>query len=251
MLPFERKQKIIEILKSKKNMSVEDLSEYLFSSPATIRRDLTELSEEGLIRRIRGGAAYIDKKAVDLPYDFRKVSESDKKKHIAKLALDFISHDMTLFMDSSTTVIQMIPFLKEFRGLKILTNGTLTAHLLSQNTDAEITCVGGKVHSRSSSVNGAVACDFISSYYADLALLSAKSLTEFGAMEFTEDEAMVRKTYVKHSKEVVLLVDSTKFEVSSFYLSIPFSDIDTIISDAPLTPLLQKKIYELEMDFIY
>ena len=71
MLPFERKQKILDLLKTKKSLSVEGLTKLLYSSPATIRRDLAELSQEGLIRRIRGGATYIENKSVDLPYDFR------------------------------------------------------------------------------------------------------------------------------------------------------------------------------------
>ena len=250
MLPFERKQKILDLLKTKKSLSVEGLTKLLYSSPA-IRRDLAELSQEGLIRRIRGGATYIENKSVDLPYDFRKVSESEKKKYIAKIALDFVYHDMTLFMDSSTTVLQMVPFLKEYKGLKILTNGTITAQQLSQYTNAEVTCVGGRVHPKSSSINGAVASDFITHYRADLALMSGKSLCESGAMEYTEEEAIVRRAYVKYAKEKVVLIDSTKFGGSCFYQSIPFSHMDYLISDGPISPSIREQVDRYNVEFIY
>lgn len=251
MFSFERKQKILNILEKKKFIAVEDLGKMIYCSPATVRRDLSELATEGLIRRIRGGAAYIEEKSVDLPYSFRNVIEKDKKKYIAKLALDFISNDMTLFIDSSTTALQIVPHLKEYNGLKILTNGTVTAQLLSENTNALVTCVGGKVHPNNSSINGAIACDFISNFQADLALLSAKSLSKFGTMEFSEDEAMVRKAYQKYAKQTILLIDSTKFEISCFYQSLPFEKINYIISDQALPKELQKIADKNKIECLY
>ncbi|RBP42249.1 DeoR/GlpR family DNA-binding transcription regulator [Garciella nitratireducens] len=251
MLPFDRKQKILDILKKRKNISVEELVKILYCSPATIRRDLMQLSEEGLIRRIRGGATYIEKKSVDLPYHFRNIIEQDKKKHIAELALDFIANDMTLFMDSSTTVLQLVPYLKDYSGLKILTNGTITAQLLSENLHIQVTCVGGRVHPRNSSINGAIAYRFISNFHAELALLSAKSLSKFGAMEFSEEEAIVRKAYQEHAKQTLLLIDSTKFEISCFHQSLPFEKIDYILSDQPLPKDLQNIAEKKDVECIY
>lgn len=234
MIEFDRKKQILALLQQKKALKVDQLAQVLHTSPATVRRDLQQLSQEGLLRRIRGGAAFLESNMADLPFDFRKVHASEKKRAIAKLASDFLGDDQRIFMDSSTTVLPMIPYLKEYKGLHVLTNGILTAHLISQNTDAQVTMVGGHVHKKSSSINGATAASFIGGYRADVAFMSAKSLTPQGAMEFTEEEAAVRQAYITRAKEKVLLIDSTKFENSCFYLSIAMEELDYILTDEPL-----------------
>lgn len=251
MLPDQRKQKILDILKDKKHISVQELEKMIYCSPATIRRDFTELAKEGLIRRIRGGATYIGKQSIDLPYHFRNINERDKKKQIAELAINFISNDMSLFIDSSTTALQMVPYLKSYRGLKILTNGVITAHLLSESTDAQVTCVGGRVHPNNSSINGAIAYEFISKFHADLAFLSGKSLSNLGAMEFSEEEAMVRIAYQKNASKTILLIDSTKVGISCFYQSLPFTKIDYIISDLALPKELQAIADNHKVEYLY
>ena len=234
MIAFDRKQQILELLQKKKTLKVDVLARLLHSSPATIRRDLQQLSEEGLIRRVRGGASYKEDRATDFPLDFRKVHEGEKKRKIAELAADFLQNDQLLFMDSSTTVMAMIPYFKGYRGIHVLTNGLLAAHLLSQNTNVHVTIVGGHVHDKSSSVNGYTAAAFISNYRADVAFLSGKSLNSDGAMEITEEEAAVRRSFIKQAKEKVLLIDSTKFDISCFFQSIKMNELDYILSDKQL-----------------
>lgn len=240
MIAFDRKKQILALLQQKKALKVDQLAKALHTSPATVRRDLHQLSQEGLLRRIRGGAAFLESNMADLPFDFRKVHSSEKKRDIAKRAADFLENDQRIFIDSSTTVLPLIPYLKEFKGLHVLTNGILTAHLISQNTDAHVTMVGGHVHKKSSSINGATAATFVSGYRADIAFMSAKSLTPQGAMEFTEEEAAIRKAFVSGAKEKVLLLDSTKFTNSCFFLSISMDELDCILTDEPLPEDIRK-----------
>ena len=103
--------------------------------------------KSGLIRRVRGGAMLIDNRKIDVPYLMKitKLEEETEKRKIADTASSLIRDDMVLFLDSSTTSLHLVRNLARFDGLQIITNGIVTAAMLSEYTTAKVSVLGGQL----------------------------------------------------------------------------------------------------------
>lgn len=135
-----RQQEIVNYLKNNQFARVTDLIELVNYSEATIKRDLVFLEKSGLIRRVRGGAMLIDNRKIDVPYLMKitKLEEETEKRKIADTVSSLIRDDMVLFLDSSTTSLHLVRNLARFDGLQIITNGIVTAAMLSEYTTAKV-----------------------------------------------------------------------------------------------------------------
>ncbi|MBS4206990.1 DeoR/GlpR family DNA-binding transcription regulator [Bacillus sp. FJAT-50079] len=232
MLPYDRREGIINLLKNKKSVSVDEFCTSLYASPATIRRDLAALEREGMIRRIRGGALLLSEHSHEVPFTLREKDQTDKKEKMASLAVQLIKDDQKIFLDSSSSVLRLARKLDRFKGLTILTNGNETSKDLGERTSAEVYCTGGRVRENSASLVGAQTCEYIARHNADIAFLSCRGLDPtIGATVSTEDEAIVKRQFSLHAKIVVLLCDSSKFNKQYFYTSIPMNKISVIVTD--------------------
>lgn len=142
-----RQQEIVNYLKNNQFARVTDLIELVNYSEATIKRDLVFLEKSGLIRRVRGGAMLIDNRKIDVPYLMKitKLEEETEKRKIADTASSLIRDDMVLFLDSSTTSLHLVRNLARFDGLQIITNGIVTAAMLSEYTTAKVSVLGGAI----------------------------------------------------------------------------------------------------------
>ncbi|SDD63951.1 DNA-binding transcriptional regulator of sugar metabolism, DeoR/GlpR family [Terribacillus halophilus] len=234
----ERQDKIINYLKSENFIKTSDLMDLLNYSEATIKRDLIELQNKGLIRRTRGGAVIIDRHKIDIPYLMKvdKFNEEKEKEKIAKLAVELIQDDMSLFMDSSTTVLHLVNHLHKFKGLKVITNGVITASLLTEYTSADVNILGGSIAPKRFTVNGSRAFNDALTYHVDLAFVSCRGFDfSLGTSETTEGEALIKHSFRKRSKELVLMVTHDKLNQKYLNQSLSCSDIDYIILDQPLS----------------
>ncbi len=148
----DRQQKIVNHLKSNQFVRITDLIDLVNYSEATIKRDLVSLEKSGLIRRVRGGAMLVDNQKIDVPYlmKINQLDEETEKRKIADIASSLIKDDMVLFLDSSTTSLHLIRNLGRYEGLQIITNGVITAAMLSEFTSAKISIVGGTIVQKTS-----------------------------------------------------------------------------------------------------
>lgn len=231
MLSYERQNQILELLKEHQCVTVPFLCKKLYSSGATIRRDLTEMNEKGLIARVRGGAALMEGTNQDAPYMVRSNQDIEKKKIIMNLALSYVTDSETLFMDSSSTVTFLATKLNQFRNLSIVTNGIATSNVLNDYSSAKVFLCGGMIKNNSSTV-GQIAIDSIHNFRADKLFFSCCGISlEAGLTEANEDNTAVKRQMLKNSKMHILLCDSSKFHQEFFCKSCDISGIDLIITD--------------------
>lgn len=211
---------------------MEELCKTLYTSGATIRRDLQDLEKDGSIKRTHGGAVLLEGTATEMPLILRESENSGPKQIIAEAAVKYISDGMTLFLDSSSTVSYMIRMLAPFKGLKIITNGIKTATLLSEYKNIKIYCTGGIIRENSRSLVGQSARDFIKQFNADICFLSCRGMSlEKGATDPNDEEAYIKREYIRNSDQRILLCDHTKIGVNYFCKVAPLSDYDQIITD--------------------
>lgn len=228
----ERKVQIMAYLENHKFATLGELVEVLHYSEATVKRDLVELEAEEQIRRTRGGAMLIDSEKVDAAY-LTKVGNyvnDEEKKEIATKAVEFIEDDMTVFIDSSSTALHLIPHLKRFHGLRVVTNSVLTATLLSEHTTVEVTIIGGMVTNKKFTVNSVTALDQLRMYHFDTAFISCRGYdVDKGATENSEGEAIFKRVLTTCTDKIVLMVLAEKQGKVYFYQSLQPDEIDVVV----------------------
>lgn len=251
MFQAERYNVILDILSRKKSVSIEKLCKETFCSPATIRRDLIALEKSGLISRNRGGASIIMSSSIEYPYAFRNSKKHGEKEYICKIAEDFLSDGSSLFLDSSSTVMQICKLIEKRRNISVVTNGLVTAYSLAQSENVKVCIAGGNVKTGSAAILGEFSSGFIKNFKADVAIISCRGVDEGGIYEADQNQALVKQQMIKNAKLTILLCDNSKFGNSYFYKLCDFSDIEAIITDQRPTEIIEKSILKSGCEILY
>ena len=232
MLPRERLEIIKEIAKQDKKLYESRLSERFNVTEETIRRDLEKLEKEGLLTRTYGGAILnTNIKNEERQFPKRLKENQELKKSIALKVLNYIKSDVTLAVDSSTTVLEVLSLIKERNNITVLTNSVEALMELSDSY-INVLSTGGNLEQRLKSLQGSIAKNTVLNYNVDIALLSCKAIDmKKGILETNEAEAEIKKAMRKQADTTILLVDHTKFNKTSFVKMFDFREIDTLITD--------------------
>lgn len=237
MLPLERQQLILSILKERQAVTVDELCARLYSSGATIRRDLQILENSGQLRRTHGGAVFLDGNAKDFPLQMREAENLTAKDIIAERALPHIRSGQTIFMDASSTVCQLAARLTRFRNLRVITNGLKTADILAGIEGITVYSTGGRLRENAKSFVGVQAMEAAARFNADLAFFSCRGIhPEGGITDSTEEEADLKRVFIRQSRRAFLLCDSSKVGKQYFSRLGGLDTVTGILSDIPLGP---------------
>ena len=243
MFKEERCQEILRLLRENGFLTVEYLSQKLHYSPATIRRDLVHMEQNGMIEKSYGGAslAQNDKRHV-LPYDLRKRSYSQEKKKIASIAAGLIKDNQVIFIDGSTTATGIIDFLDPHRNITVVTNNLENCIKLRESGIRGF-CTGGEILPSTPSLGGKVTCDMLSSVNIDLMFFASKSLSLDGNIsEHSESMTSTIKSAMKSSSQIVYLTDSSKLGTTSMFNICSLSEVDIVISERDISALFPATI---------
>lgn len=236
MYSLERQKEILNLLHKYKTMQVSQICKLLYVSASTIRRDLSTMEKKGLLSRTHGGAMLVEGSAYENPFAFREQKYQEEKNRICSLAASLITNGQTLFLDTSSTVIHLIPYLTKFSSLTVITNNVKAAQLLSSHQNITTILSGGKMRPNSFSVLGIQAKTFIENYYADTAFLSCHSFTpQIGMTESNEEEAELKRVLMDNAQKTILLCDHSKIGKNSFSKVYPAHKIAALITDEPLS----------------
>lgn len=243
LLTVERRMKIAEIIKAQKTASVAEITEWLGSSPATVRRDLLWLDKQGFIVRTRGGALALDHVSQTLlrhtapSYEGRLNEQIDEKKAIGRLAAESIADGEIIMVDTSSTNQYLLPFLAQKRDLTVITNSLdISAALVAlaeNNPGLNVLCSGGTLFLRTHSFIGMTAEQTLAQFFVDKAFIGVRGLSiQHGITSPFLEEIAVKRQMMRAAREVVVLADHTKLNQIFAGLIAPISTVHTIITDA-------------------
>lgn len=223
---------VLPLLSSNKATSIKFIANKLYVSESTARRYLNELARAGLIIRTHGGCMPSAKGNDDnLPMYIRFSSENSIKNNIARKASEFINDGDTVFLDSSSTVFHLIPYLRSKNNLTIVTSGIKTAMSLAE-LNIKTMCLGGLINQSNLSTNSAYAINLIKQINADIFFFSCDAVNDSGIVSDNSfDECVIRKEFINNSKFKILLVDNSKFNKTCKYNLCTYNEIDKIISN--------------------
>lgn len=249
MFVNERAYQIMDHLKIHKKATIAELSKALFASESTIRRDLAEMQEQGLIARYHGGAILLEGIG-ETSIFFRAEKDQEAKDACAAIAQKHIPPPTgpepvnTLFIDNSSTCLALAKRL-DFTNKTVITNGLQVALQLSQKPDIHLIMPGGSVNPSTGAITGSLATRMLDDFGIDLALTSCAAFDGSGAFELSLETALLKQIAAKKSRKKLLVASANKFGVSAPYRVLPLEDYDAVITDADdeaIKPLLDKGI---------
>ena len=222
-----RQEQILQILKKQQYVTVRYLSDTLQYSTATINRDLNAMQLKGLVKRSYGGVEEAQKSALPTLVQ-RQFYHKKEKRHIAEEAVKQIQNDDTVFLDGSTTVQYMLPFLAQRKDIKILTNSLRLAIDLGEY-NLEVICLGGRIAERPYVLHSEETIENAMRYYPDKMFFSVDSFTVDGKIHNTS--YLLYKILLKNSRQAWFLTDKTKQVEYLDVLLCDFSALTGVISD--------------------
>ena len=227
-----RRRKILELLERDGNVKVEELAGLFAVSQVTIRKDLAELEEQGMLQRTYGGAVYSHRSRFNASL-FQKLSmRSSPKNTIAAAALAYIHEGDTIILDAGSTTLALAEVLPgRFRSLYIITNSVPAALELSQ-AGYEILLVGGQVRNHSLALIGPAAIKTLETFHADRAFLGTSGATlTHGYSTPNPLDAAVKQAMMRSADETYVLTDSTKFGHACLTAFASLKEVHLLITD--------------------
>lgn len=229
----ERQRAVLEQLRQKGKVTVEELTLTFRVSSPTIRADLTRLEDKGLLRRTHGGAIAIGNTLYEPPYAERAVLRQVEKRAIARLAVSLVHEGETLLLDAGTTCHEIALALKEFRRLTVVTNSLASAQALAENDGIETVLIGGVVQPRRRATLGALAAQFLDPIQCDRAFVAVSGVhptAGFTVVDF--DAAQVKRRMLEKGKQAIAVADSSKIGQTAFACVAPLSAAHLLLTDS-------------------
>lgn len=228
----ERKHAILELLAENSKMTVQDLRDYFDVSAATIRNDLRELANAGLLTRTHGGALSIDKTGFELNSYQKGVKNLAQKQAIARKALDYVEDGDTIAIDTGTTTLEFAKLLSSKKQLTIIVNDIEIARCLEDESDAVIILVGGHVRRNFHCTVGPVALKSLYGLNVDKAFMATNGLTVKRGLTTPDiNQAEIKSAMMDIAMEVIVLCDGSKIGNTAFAKVHSIERVSRIITD--------------------
>jgi len=227
----EREREIVRLLAEDPNVSVGHLSDSLGVSTVTVRSDLNNLAQKGVILRTRGGAT----PAFHPNVIVRQNLKVEEKNRIAQAAADLVDDGDTVMIEAGTTTALIAKYLLGKRYVNIVTNSTLILPFARINPGIHLTVVGGEFRPATESLVGPVAMAELERFHVRLSFVGTDGFSLEGGLttHLVEGAEVVRKM-AERSDEIVLVADSTKHGRIGFVHVLPVSRLSRLVTDTGL-----------------
>jgi DeoR/GlpR family transcriptional regulator of sugar metabolism len=250
-LPEQRLQKIIQLVEENNSIDIHVLCKVLKASPATIRRDLTDLESKKILTRTHGGAM----SQLNAGYQAEYLSVLNKnlaeKQKIGITAVGQVENGETIFLEGSTTVIQIAKNLNTKTGLTVVTNAPYVALELANHTKNEVILIGGRLNQKILSTAGPATEKYLAEFRVDKAFTSISAIdSEYNITTALTEIAYVKKAVIKCAKQVIGVTDHTKFDKTMLNFVAPITALNKIIVDKGISEHHVKQLVKLGLEVI-
>jgi DeoR/GlpR family transcriptional regulator of sugar metabolism len=225
----QRRSDIIRILMESGSAQIKDLATTLGVSLMTIHRDLSDLHDQGLVRRIRGSVSVEKSMLFESSYLYRARQHVEEKRRLARAAAAHIEPGNAIVWDDSSTTFHVCDFIEQITPVTVITNALPVMERLRDQPDVDLIGLGGKYHRVYNGFFG-IACErAIRSYHVDVALLSTTTIQDMSL--YTQDEHVVRakQAMMEIARKKILLVDESKFHFSALNYVAELTAFDVVL----------------------
>ena len=225
----ERQKEILELLYQKGKISVRELSKTLYVTEMTIRRDLTEMERGGFLRRYRGGAV-LKINVGEMPISERLLLDRKEKEALARQCTEFLSDNITVFIDSSSTCQYLLPHLASFKGITVVTN-SIGALLAASGLGLFCILIGGEYYPQDMCTVGSLAEQYVKDLNVNVAFFTTAAISDDGVIsDFDLKQTMIRKLIMQNAEKKIFLFEKEKLGKKQLYTLCRKEDTTKIIT---------------------
>jgi DeoR family transcriptional regulator, fructose operon transcriptional repressor len=235
MYAVERRQWLVERARTSGRLDVTEVSDELGLARETIRRDLTSLERQGLLRRVYGGAVPVERLTFESSLTMRAQRRQEEKHRIAIAAANLVRSAESIYIDEGNLPQLVAEQLKPTRPITVVTPSLAIATSLVDRDNIEVLVVGGRVRSQTLGVVDHWAVSMLESIVLDLAFMGANGVTlEHGMTVPDSAVAAVKIAAIRCTRRRIFVGDSSKFGSDSFVKFADMADFERIVTDNAL-----------------
>lgn len=236
MLPHQRREKILELIREDGHAKVLDLSRLFKVTEVTIRQDLERLEKEGFIKREHGGAVLTNMDTGVKNITLQNQKNMPEKVAIAQKAVSFIENGDTIILDSGSTTTEIAKQLIDFQNITVITNALNIALILGAHPNINLVVTGGEFKAPTLSLTGQKAADFFYNLNVDKLFLATAGITLKSGLTYPSiSDICVKRAMIESANEVYLVADSSKIGINSFASLGALSLINLLITDSNIS----------------
>jgi len=251
MLAEDRARAIVELVRTDGFQAIEALATQFGVTPQTIRRDVNQLCDRGLLRRRHGGVE-LPPEGENLAYPARQVLNIDAKRRIAQLVAREVPDGASLFFGIGTTPEQCAQALADHAGLRVMTNNLNAALALSRNASCEITVAGGRLRNLDRDVVAGDAHGFFSRFAVDIGIYGVGGVAEDGTLlDFSPDEVTMRSELAQHCRQRFLVLDHSKFGRGATVRGGHIAEASVVFTDRPAPVAIARQLGDAGVRLVF
>lgn len=229
-----RQMQILDLVRATGRAGVEELAEKFAVTPQTIRRDLAELADQGVLDRVHGGAI-LRSGVGNIAYDERRRMNEDAKTAIGRACAAQIPDNSSLILNIGSTTEAVARELLRHRHLTVVTNNMNIANILAANESCEVVVAGGLLRRSDGGLVGDLTSEFMANFKADFAIIGCSALDSDGdILDFDMAEVRVSRAILRQARERWLVTDAAKLEQKAPIRVVSLAELDAVFIDRPL-----------------
>ncbi|HWR86746.1 MAG TPA: DeoR/GlpR family DNA-binding transcription regulator [Rhodoglobus sp.] len=249
LLGPKRQRELLNYIRAYGVGSVNELARHLGVSTSTVRRDLNELRDRGLLERVRGGAEVVSGDDVEPIRPLREVAFADEKRRIGAAAASHIADHSTVLILGGTTTEAMLPFLAGKRGLTVLTNSLMVVNRLSQYPDLDLVVLGGLLRRSEMSLLGHLTIAGLDEFGIDQVFSGAFGIDpDMGVTGTNLSETQTDRSLASSAPQLIMLADHSKFSQRGPARLVPISAVSRLVTDAEADPAVLDRFRAVGVD---
>jgi DeoR family glycerol-3-phosphate regulon repressor len=235
-----RQSDILKLARKDGRVYVEELAEKFTVSPQTVRKDLNELCEKGMLQRVHGGAV-LASGVTNFAYEARRVLAADEKRLIGLKTASLIPDNSSLLINIGTTTEQVALALIGHKGLLVITNNINVVNILRNDPELEVIVAGGLVRISDGGIVGESAVENIQHFKVDYAVIGASAIDPDGSiMDYDYREVRVAQAIIENARHTILVADGMKFERTAPVRIGHISQLDTFVTNRVPPPAISR-----------
>lgn len=229
MLAAQRRQLILQAVRTERGAGVVQLAQQFDVSEMTVRRDLAHLADEGKLTRVHGGAMT---SRDEPPFAEIAVERLEEKERIGRAAAALVRDGQTIMIDIGTTTLELARHLHD-RELTVITSSLAVQEELLPYEGIELVSLGGVVRRNYRSLVGVLAEDALRQLSADISFIGASGIRDdLAVMDTTMVEVPIKRGMIAGGERVVLLADAAKFSMGGVVRICGAEELDAVVTDA-------------------
>ena len=237
MFQSERQREIVALTLRSGRVEVADLSERFGVTTETVRRDLSDLQNQRVVRRVHGGAVPWEQSGFEPLLSVRNDLRDSEKRRLAQRAIDELPDTGSIIIDSGSTLLRLAAAIPPTCGLRIVTNSIEIAQVLAAHTSGDVIVIGGKVRKNTLAMVDSTAVAAVEPMAVDTLFISSDGFSpERGLSTPYREEAALKTAMIRAARRVVALVDHSKAGHDHFVRFAAWTDVDVLVTNTEVDP---------------